>query len=112
MIARPFYLGLLAAWEAERQAEVLRTIELHLADQRFEQAHRTIASYELEIAERQLPLESVGVAPQVAAALIRAGVETVQQLRDCDDELLASLRGVSGEMVAKLKAIRQQLLEQ
>jgi hypothetical protein len=111
MICKPYYIELLDQFERDRQAEILRTLELHIADQRFGQAHRTLAAYELEVQERQLPLESLGIAPHHAAALIRAGIETATQLRDCSDSVLDELRGVTLEAVAKLKSIRQRLLE-
>lgn len=111
MIGRPTYLDHLADFERERQGEILRTLELHLAEHRFDQAHRTLSAFELEIAERQLPLERMGLSSIAVRALNRAGIETGQQLRDATDAELDTLPAVGLETIRVIKAARQRLLE-
>lgn len=111
MMARPTYLDHLADFERERQGEILRTLELHLADHRFDQAHRTLSAFEMEVAERQLPLERMGLSAVAVRALNRAGIETGQQLRDATDAELDAMPAVSLETVRTIKAARQRLQE-
>jgi hypothetical protein len=100
----------LSDFERERQGEVLRAIELHLAGHRWGQAHRTLSAYELEVSERQLPLERMGLSSVAVRALNRAGIETGQQLRDATDaELDALVAGL--ETIRSIKAARQRMLE-
>jgi hypothetical protein len=101
----------LADFERERQGEVLRTLELHLADHRFDAAHRTLSAFELEISERQLPLERMGLSAVAVRALNRSGIETGQQLRDATDAELDAMPAVSLETVRAIKAARQRLQE-
>jgi hypothetical protein len=110
MMARPTYLDHLADFERERQGEILRTLELHLAEHRFDQAHRTLSAFELEVSERQLPLERMGLSAVAVRSLNRAGIETGQQLRDAtDSELDALVAGL--ETIRSIKAARQRMLE-
>lgn len=111
MIARPNYLKHLARFESERQGEVLRTLELHLAGHRFDQAHRTLSAYELEVAERQLPLERMGLSRVAVRALNRIGIESSQQLREAGDDVLDGLVAVSSETIRVIKAAKQRLIE-
>jgi predicted RecB family nuclease len=106
-------LDLLADFERGRQGEILRAVELHVAAHRFDQAHRTIDSYELEVRERQLPLETLGIAAQPARALNRVGIETVEQLRAASPEQIDTVAaaGTTLESVARIKAIWQRLQE-
>jgi len=111
--ARPFYLDLMTDFERGRQGEILRAVELHLADHRFDALHRTIDAYQLEVAERQLPLESLGIAAQPARALNRVGIQTVEDLRAASAEQLDAVAaaGTTLESVARIKAIWQRLQE-
>jgi hypothetical protein len=111
--ARPFYLDLLSDFERGRQGEILRAVELHLAAHRFGEAHRTIDAYQFEVAERQLPLESLGIAAQPARALNRLGIESVEDLRAASTEQLDTVAaaGTTLESVARIKCIWQRLQE-
>ncbi len=111
--ARPFYLDLMTAFERNRQGEILRTLELHLSDHRWDALHRTIDAYQLEVAEHQRPLECLGIAAQPVRALHRVGILTVEDLRAASAEQLDTVAaaGTTLESVARIKAIWQRLQE-
>ena len=113
MIARPFYLDLLTDFERQRQDEVLRTVQLHLADHRFDAAQRTIEAYQQEVAQQQYPLESLGLTPQPVRALNRLGIYSVSDLRGATADQLdqAAQTGTTGELVERIKGIWQRLQE-
>ncbi len=87
----PYCLQQLADFERERIDQTLRKLELALAVDDIGRAHRILGEFELENREQRRPLESLGIRSEIVSVLNRAGVETVQHLRNMPTEQLREL---------------------
>ena len=87
----PYCLQQLADFERERIAQTLRKLELALAADDIGRAHRILSVFDEENQEQRRPLEALGIRSDVVLLLNRAGVETVQQLRNMTTTRLMKL---------------------
>ena len=105
----PTCLQHLAAFERERIDETLRKLELALAADDIGRAHRIINVFDQENQEHRRPLEALGLRAEVVAILNKAGVDTVQALREVSTETLRSLRGLTDNNLRTIFEIRATL---
>jgi hypothetical protein len=109
MEAKPTCLQQLADFERERIDETLRKLELALAADDIGRAHRILNVFDQENQEQRRPLEALGLRAEVVSILNRAGVDTVQALREVSTETLRGLRGLTDSNLRQLFEIRATL---
>jgi hypothetical protein len=91
MECRPHCLQILADFERERIDQTLRKLELALATYDVGRAYRILSVFDEENQEHRRPLEALGIHSEIVSVLNRAGLETVQHLRNMPTEQLREL---------------------